>query len=200
MEKVIFMATQTTIKNKSLTDKVIADIEKIYLKGFERYLLWNYVPRDFWTQSFQELFPDKYVYNETDFNYSVCFTTYVHISPINKKIGTKGFREYIETNGYLDLLVVDISALAPYALVKYVQYRFINNEYMPFSSYAPFKEEHQVIGDKVKAYLQDKGITFLEDDILFEKVNPEISLENREDDVRVYNCLFDDSDTWPKRE
>ena len=186
------------LNNKTLEDEVVARVEKIYMHGFDRYLLWNYVPRDFWTKPFQELFPDNCVYNETDFNYSVCFTTYVHISPVNEEVGTREFSEYIEKNGTLDLLLVDISTLAPYATVRYIQYRFIDGKRDLFDSYVPFKKEHQEIGDKAKAYLQSKNITLLEDDVLFAKVNPKISLELRLDGVRVYNCLFHDSGVWPK--
>ncbi|MFC1894384.1 hypothetical protein ACFLYH_00360 [Candidatus Dependentiae bacterium] len=177
---------------------VISDVEMIYKHGDCKYAIWNYIPRGFWIQPFKDWFPDIYSYNATDFNYSVCFTMYLNLSPTKYQIGTKEFRNYVITNGVLDLLLADISVVAPYAVVKYLQYRFIDNNTKLFDSYTPFKPVHAKYGNKLKRHLQDRCITCLEDDILFAKVDDEISLENRTKDVRVYNCLFDDSDTWPK--
>ena len=110
----------------------------------------------------------------------------------------KKFDFYIEKNGYIDSLVVDISTIAPYAIITYGQYKFIDGKNVPVDSYAPFDHEHKKYGDKVKTELEKKGITILDDEILLAKVDPEITLELRTEDVRVYNCLFHDIDGWPK--
>lgn len=179
-------------------EKVIDEIYTIYKQGNYRNMLWYYVPRDFWVEPFKKLFPNMYIYHDTDFNYSACFTMHINISPINGDMLSKEFDNYIEANGSVYSLLTDISTLAPYAIVKYIQYRIIKGEQIPFDSYSPFKKEHAKFGNKVKTFLQEKRISLLEDDILFAKVNEGISLENRTDDVRVFNCLFDDSDVWPR--
>ncbi len=179
-------------------NKVLSDIKKIYKHGNCKYAIWNYVPYDFWIKPFKNWFPNMYSYNGTDFNYSVCFTTHLNLSPVKHQIGTEEFRDYMQTEKVLDLLLTNISVVAPYAIVKYLQYRLINKNTKLFSSYIPFKPEHAKYGDKLKEHLQEKNITCLEDDILFAKVDDKISLENRIEDVRVYNCLFNDTDVWPK--
>ncbi|MCF7799857.1 hypothetical protein K9M16_02580 [Candidatus Babeliales bacterium] len=182
----------------SLKQKVISKVENIYKHGDIKYAIWNYIERDFWVKYFEEWFPNMYLYNATDFNYSTCFTVTLNISPINGNFLSKNFDNYIEKKGYADLLSVDISVLAPYAIIRYVQYRLINKEYIPYNSYIPFNPEHEGYGNKVKEELEKRRISILEDEILFAKVDPEISLELRTEDVRVYNCLFDDVDGWPK--
>ena len=179
-------------------DKVISDIEMIYKHGDCKYAIWNYVPKNFWVKQFRDWFPDIYFENETDFNYSVCFSMSLSLSLINGGLMSKEFDDLIKEKGLVDFLVSDISVLAPYAIVRYVRYRLIDNESIPFSSYVPFESEHTKYGDKLKKHLQEKGITLLDDEILFAKVDAGISLENRTEDVRVYNCLFNDTDVWPR--
>lgn len=182
----------------NLKQKVLFEIENIYKHGDIKYAIWNYVDRDFWDKHFKEWFPNLYSYNETDFNYSVCFTMYLNISPTKSEIGTEDFNDYINKNKEINLLAVDISVIVPYAIFKYMQYKLINGKKEIFIDYKPFNTEHAKYGNKVKEELEKKGITILEDEILFAKVDPEISLELRKKDVRVENCLFDDSETWPK--
>ncbi len=179
-------------------NKVISEIEQIYKHGDCKYAIWNYVARDFWIKLFKDWFLDLYFENKTDFNYSVCFTMSLNLSPINKGLMSQEFDNYIKEKGQVDFLVADISVVAPYATVRYVQYRLIDGKSIPFSSYVPFKPEHEKYGDKLKKHLKEKYITCLEDEILFSRVDDGISLENRTEDVRIYNCLFHDSDAWPK--
>ena len=184
--------------NKNKKEKVIIDIERIYKHGDCKYAIWNYVPNNFWSKPFKSWFPEMYSYNETDFNYSVCFTMYLNLSPINVTFFSQEFEDYIKENGCAYLLLTDISVVAPYAVVKYLQYKFIDGKIDIFDGYIPFKPEHAKYGDKLKKHLQEKNITTLEDEILFAKVDDKISLENRTKDVRVYNCLFNDLEGWPK--
>lgn len=183
--------------NENKKDKVLSEIEQIYKHGDCKYAIWNYVARDFWVKSFGNWFPEIYSYNETDFNYSVCFTMYLNLSPINVSFYSKEFNDYIKKEGCVDLLLIHISVVAPYAVIKYLKYRFVDGEVKVFSSYVPFKPEHAKYGDKLKEHLEEKNITLLDDDILLLKVEG-VSLELRKEDVRVYNCLFEDSDGWPK--
>ena len=122
---------------------------------------------------------------------------HLNVSPIQGTFFSREFDSYIEKNGQVDSLVIDISAIAPYAIIKYGQYKFADGKKVSFDSYTPFNTEHAKYGDKVKTELEKKGIILLDDEILFAKVNSYISLENRTEDVRVYNCLFYDIDGWP---
>ncbi|MFC1894445.1 hypothetical protein ACFLYH_00680 [Candidatus Dependentiae bacterium] len=54
----------------------------------------------------------------------------------------------MQTKAIIDLLSADISVVAPYAVVKYLQYRFVAGEVKVFSSYVSFKPEHAKYGDK----------------------------------------------------
>ncbi|MFC1894382.1 hypothetical protein ACFLYH_00350 [Candidatus Dependentiae bacterium] len=183
--------------NNNIKNKVMLDIEQIYKHGDCKYAIWNYVPNKFWVKSFNDWFPEKYSYNETDFNYSVCFTMYLNLSPINASFYSNEFDAYLKEKGYADLLLTHISVIAPYSIINYLQYRLVDGEVKVFSSCLPFKPKHAKYGDKLKKHLQAKNITFLDDEILLIKTKG-ISLELRKEDVRVYNCLFEDSDGWPK--
>ena len=187
-------------EEKTLKEQVLADVRAIYKNGDIKYAIMHYVPWDFWVEPFKKLFPEQYVYSGTDFNYSNCFSVRLNISHTNCEIGEKKFREYAKEKGYIDLLLTDISVVAPYAIVRYVRYVF-KDDYDPLEllgGYVPFKKDHKKYGEAIKKYLRDKYITCLEDNILFEKVDEDIALELRTEDVRVYNCLFDDIDGWPK--
>ncbi len=183
--------------NDELKNEVLAGIDGVYKNEDCKYAIWNYVARDFWVDSFKNLFSEMYFYNETDFNYSVCFTMYLNLSAINATFYSREFDYYLREKGSIDLLLIHISAIAPYATIKYLQYKIVDGEKKIFSRYTSSKPEHAQYGSKLKQSLKDRNIICLEDDILLLKVEG-ISLELRENDVRVYNCLFEDSEGWPK--
>ena len=181
--------------NKDLKEKVLKKVRLIYKEQYGARAAWShYAPWDYWVEPFQKLFPDNYVYSETDFNYSVCFKISVSLSPVTGDITSKEFDSYVDKNGLADFLVVEVSAVAPYANLYYVRYKIENGKYIPHSNVIPFEKEHAKYGEEVEEYLKTKDITCLPKDILFSNVGEGISLELRKRDVKIYHCLFHDSD------
>ena len=183
------------MEKKDLKEDVLDSVRLIYKEQYgARAALLAYAPWDYWVEPFQKLFPDLYVRSETDFNYSVCFKVIINLSPITGDIFSDEFRGYIDKNGFVDVLVVEISAIAPYANLYYVRRKKENGKYIPHSNVIPFEKEHAKYGEEVEEYLKTKDITCLPKDILFSNVGEGISLELRKRDVKIYHCLFHDSD------
>jgi len=57
----------------------------------------------------------------TDFNYSKCFSYFIQSSEgANSTIGSDGFKNYLKEEKEITGVLVLISAIAPYSVVKYV--------------------------------------------------------------------------------
>ncbi|MCY7855125.1 hypothetical protein [Bacillus sonorensis] len=172
---------------------VLNTIEELYHNGDFGYVLFNYVDTEVWSEKFINEIKEIYVDNLTDFNYSKCFTLFIQPSMNPKlKIGTNEFNSFIKENGYLTGILVYISAIAPYASIKYIKYEHAENEIEIKEQYQPFDESTKQIANKIINYLEKENIQILQEDLL-EITVPNISLELKEEDVTIFNCLFEDS-------
>ncbi|MFL0194160.1 hypothetical protein ACJDU8_00940 [Clostridium sp. WILCCON 0269] len=174
-----------------MKEKLIHIVESLRKKGDYRYILSNYVDYNAWMDRIQKYFPNTSIENFTDFNYSTCFTMFINISNTDAKIGTESFTHFVKKNLYLDRIQIQVSVLAPYATFKYVRHVFENGEIKMCDSFKPFLEEHSSIGRLVFEFLNSSGLTILDKELLSVEI-PNISLELKESNVTVYNCLFED--------
>ncbi|OAT72583.1 hypothetical protein [Parageobacillus thermoglucosidasius] len=176
-----------------MKQNVLNTIEQLYHYGDFGYVLLNYVDTNVWANKITHQIKGINVENLTDFNYSKCFTLYIIPSIHPKiKIGTDKFREYIREHTYLNGLLVYISAIAPFAAIKYTRYEYVDGEIEMQEQYQPFDEETERIGKDILKLLENEGIQILEKSLLEIEV-PNISLELREEEVTVFHCLFEDS-------
>ncbi|MNT89848.1 hypothetical protein D3C72_2306480 [compost metagenome] len=88
--------------------------------------------------------------------------------------------------------MVLISAIAPYAVVKYVKYTYHDRTIQLHEEYSPLDKETERIGNSILKLLDKNGIEKIDESVL-NVVVPNISLELKEEDVTVYNCLFEDT-------
>lgn len=171
---------------------IIRIINNVYHKGECSYLLFNYVKRDHWIVKLKEYFSRQYIDNLTDFNYSKCFSMFINISDVNSGIGTESFRIYIEKNLSLYGIIVEISAMGPYCIIKYTRYYWEKGEVKLEHSNIPYCSEHYTYDVKIKQFVQHYNLNVLDDEMLMKEVYG-VELELKEPPVSVYNCLFEDS-------
>lgn len=171
--------------------KILDVVDMLRKRGDYQYILSRYVDGAFWMDSLQKYLQGMYIENLTDFNYSTCFTMYLNISNTNTKAGTEEFISFVKQNLYLYRLKVQISAIAPYAVYKFVRYTFDNYEIKVSESFTPFIEEHRFLVEMIAEFLTSSGLTILDEDMLSIEI-PDISLEMRKSHVTVYHCLFED--------
>ncbi|ENQ3105775.1 hypothetical protein ACEOWJ_001762 [Bacillus cereus] len=175
-----------------MKQKVLNTIEELYHCGDFGYVLHNYVDTNVWTNKFIHEIKDIHIDNLTDFNYSKCFTVYIQSSIHPRlQIGTAKFNSYIRENVYLNGVLVYISAIAPYAAIKYIKYEYVEDDVEMQEQYEPFDETTKQIGNEILKYLESEGIQLLEKNVLEIEI-PNISLELREENVTVFHCLFED--------
>lgn len=175
-----------------MKQNILNTIEELYHSGDFGYVLFNYVDTNIWANKFNLEFKDIQVDNLTDFNYSKCFTLYIQSSELPElKFGTDEFSSYIKEKNYLNGLVIYISAIAPYAAIKYIRYEHVEEDIEMQEQYQPFDEPTQQIGNEIMKYLKSERIQILERGLLEVEI-PNISLELREEKVTVFNCLFED--------
>lgn len=160
-------------------------------KGDYQYVLSKYVNISFWMNNLKKHFQNVYIENLTDFNYSTCFTMYLNISNTNAKVGTEEFRNFVRQNVNFYRLKIQISAIAPYAIYKFVKYTFNNNKIMLSESFIPYNNEQYIMSKNIAEFLSKSGLIILDKEILSVKVSG-ISLEMKKSDITVYNCLFED--------
>lgn len=171
---------------------IISEIQSVYDRGEMSYLLFTYVDRNFWTSKLKEYFPNRYIDNLTDFNYNKCFSMYINFSDADANIGSKKFDEYIIKNKTIYGAIIEISALAPYCIVKYSRYYIEEEEIKCDCKDMPYCQEHMGIHEQIMKFISKYKLTLLDDDILMTEV-PGKSLELREAPVSAYNCLFQDT-------
>lgn len=167
-------------------------IENVYKNGDLSFLLSSYVDQDYYLQSFNELFVGNHIENMTDFNYSKCFSMCINLSDINSPIGSQQFDQFIAENGSVYRVDVQISAIAPYAMVKYLKYEKKEHMVVLHCSNVPFFPNQNMYDEKIKRFLGGKGYVLL-DDVELTKAVPGIVLELQKETPSVYNCLFEDS-------
>ena len=181
------------MQKNNLKEKVLKDIRNVYKKGGIHYAIQHYVDPNYWVKPFKIFFPDMDINNHTNFDNSICFNMSVNISPM---VGDdiKTIEEYVRKNGKADVLEVKISVVSIYAIVKFLRYQFnnIENKIEVLSSYIPFDKEYLKYREILETNLQNEYIRFLEDDILFEKIKDDISLQFKKGDITVYDCFFYD--------
>lgn len=174
-----------------MKERVLCDINQIYKNGGVEYALSKYVNRDHWVLKFKSAFTENHIENLTDFNYSKCFTICINISPTNANVGTEKFGDYIKKECILDRIQVQISAVAPYAMFKYIRYEYKDEETNYSDSFKAYKEQDSIVGNNVTNFLISNNLIILDPDILSIEV-PEVTLELREENGTVYHCLFED--------
>ncbi len=174
-----------------MINNVTRYIEDIYTRGNTKYILKNYVNSDYWTAKIQAFFNSYYVENLTDYNYSTCFTMYINISDTTAEVGTEEFRNFIKDFGPLYRIQIQISAIAPFAVIKYIKYEYDNGNFSYEDSFLPYMHSHYVLDDKIKEFLEKNNVHLLGSDSLSLEID-NISLELKEEGVTVYNCLFED--------
>lgn len=175
-----------------MRDKLLWWVEKLRRKGDYTYVLMKYVDRNYWTQKLQAVFPEYYFDNTTDFNYTSCYALSLNISPIHATFTSKEFYEYLEQNGVVYSIYIEISAIAPYALFRY-QKRIYNSS--PQSkielSFTPYDQEQSQLGVRLRDFLEKEKLTILDEELMSLEI-PDINLEMRDSHVQVYHCLFQD--------
>jgi hypothetical protein len=170
---------------------IVNEVETIFKDGKFDYVLSKYVDTSYWQKLLADLFPDNYVENFTDFNYSRCFTVYVNVSRTHASVGTVEFADYVRNNGLLYRVMVQISAIAPYATYQYMKYEYLHGEIKLSASRKPYTEKLALFGKEIENFLTTMNHTVLDEQLLSLPVQG-IKLEHKENDVTVYDCLFGD--------
>lgn len=176
-------------------EDIIKAIENVYQNGSLSFLLSSYVDRDYYLQNYKELFEGNHIENMTDFNYSKCFSISINLSDIDTPIGSQKFEQFVVENCNVYRVDVQMSVIAPYALVKYLKYEIKANQVTVQSSNTPFLSNQNVYDERIKKFLRVKGYALL-DDVELTQAVPGIVLELQEDTPSVYNCLFEDSSSY----
>ncbi|MFA9556079.1 hypothetical protein ACERII_02050 [Evansella sp. AB-rgal1] len=172
--------------------KIINLIRKSYEAGNLDYIL-SYVDKHYWYKVLKSALSNVTVDNITDFSYSKCFSIYLY--PDNKGefgIGSEELKNYINKNKNFICINLLVSAIAPFAVIKYNRFYFSDGESMLHEQYEPLDEETLLLGNKVKEVLSKHRINLLDEDILNIEI-PNLSLDLKEEGVTVYHCLFEDS-------
>jgi hypothetical protein len=100
-------------------------------------------------------------------------------------------KDYLEKDEYFYRLLIQISTLGPYGMMKFERYSIQKNEVVLDTSDVPYLPEHYKFMDSAKKFFNTNNIDLLKDDIL-QFVVPGVVLELREGEPSVYNCLFED--------
>lgn len=174
---------------------IIKVIESVYKNGDLTFLISSYVDKDYYLKGFKELFVGKHIENMTDFNYSKCFSICVNLSDVHSSITGQKFEQFITENHRVYRMEVQMSIIAPYAMIKYLRYDLKDNQVFMQSSDYPFLPNQNIYDKKIKEFLIDKHYVLLGDAELTQAV-PGIVLELKEDIPSVYNCLFEDLSSY----
>lgn len=167
-------------------------INEIYGNVECSYLLFTYVNRNHWVDKLKHYFPKHHIDNLTDFNYNKCFSMCINLSYVDADIGSEKFDRYVKENLNLYRLIIEISAVAQYCIVKYSKYYFDNGEIKNNCRNEPYIGEHHILKEMIKEFISEYNLSLLDDKILMTEVTG-ISLELKEAPVSVYNCLFEDT-------
>lgn len=174
-----------------MVETILQDIRKVYKNGDIKHILNEYVDKDYWIYEIKNFLSNNTIENQTDFNYSTCFTMCINISDVLADVGTNEFDEYIKNTGFLYRIQIQISIIGPYATFKYIKYEYDGKNINFNESTKPFISGHSVIGNQVEKFIKDHNLFLLNQEILSVEVK-DVVLELKESDVTIYNCLFED--------
>ena len=176
----------------NMKEVLLNTINRLYGKGDFQYILTKYIDKDYWVSEFSDKVEQIFIDNLTDFSYSKCFSYFIQSSlSMNFRIGSDEFKEYLKENHELTGVMVLISLIAPYSVVKYVRYNYNDGAIQIHESNSPLNKETERINLRILDILNNNGIRTLEESILNVLV-PNISLELKEEEVTIFNCLFED--------
>lgn len=174
-----------------MKENLLEWIDRLRKSGEYGHVLMSYVDRNHWMQKLIEFFPEYYIENLTDFNYASGFFMTLNISPIYAGFTSAKYKEYLKQNGTIYSINIEISAIAPYATYGYSIRKYAPPNSTIESSCFPYIKEHEIVGDKVRVFLEKQRLTILSEDLLLIEI-PGVKLELREEHVQVYHCLFQD--------
>lgn len=176
-----------------MIENILDTIERLYSQGGFDYIQSKYVDRQCWDNKISHVLEDISIDNLTDFNYSTCFSHLI-IPSLSSNTGlfSNEFDEYLKKNTELAGVMVFISTIAPFSVIKYIKYTNYNQTNQLHEEYSPLDEETKKIGENIMRLLEENEIEIIEEDIL-DIVVPNVSLEMKKENVTVYNCLFEDS-------
>ncbi|WP_144511090.1 hypothetical protein [Bacillus sp. FJAT-22090] len=176
-----------------MMEDLLNKIEKLYGKGDFQYVLAKYVDKEYWFSKISEELENIIIDNITDFSYSTSFTYFIQSSSNpNSRIGSDEFTENLKKVSELNGVMVLISVIAPYSVVKYVKYQNKDDAILLHEQYAPLDKETERIGKGILELLKRNEIKNLDKNILDVEV-PNVKLELKENNVTVYNCIFEDN-------
>ena len=142
--------------------------------------------------------PDNFYYNETDWNYSTCFSfnfmleegiPYHHVS----HIGVVNLLKKIKHPIYK--VCFDISSIMKFYKYIFVSIELIENDkkIKHIKTMKPFKENYIKTVNLIEKVLNENDFYKIDENILSLKT-PKIKLDYaKKGEVTVYNCLFHDS-------
>lgn len=176
-----------------MKEVLLKTIDRLYGKGDFQYILAKYIDKEYWVREFNEEIEQIFIDNLTDFSYSTCFSYFIQssLSP-NFRIGSDEFNDYLKEKHEITGVMVLISLIAPYSVIKYVRYTYNDGTVKIQEAYSPLNKETERINIRILEILNNNGIQTLDEAIL-NVVVPNISLELKEEDVTIFNCLFEDS-------
>lgn len=170
---------------------LLKKIDSLYRQGDFQYILAKYIDRDYWFDTFNDKVDQIFIDNMTDFNYSTCFSYFIQstLFPVFT-IGNNKLTDYLKEGNESMGVMVLISVIAPYAVIKYSRYTYTNGAVQLHEAYSPLNHETKRIGESIQNILHNSGIQALDENILNVTV-PDISLELKEENVTIFNCLFE---------
>ncbi|MEI4615898.1 hypothetical protein [Bacillus cereus] len=173
-----------------MSDEILKVVNKLYKQGDFQYVLGKFVDKHFWDGEINKI-SNINVDNITGFSYSTCFS-YI-LLPLDVKFcfGSVEFSEYVRKQSEINCVMLMISAIAPYAVVKYLRYRYTNGTIELVEESSPYNDESKKIGSSILKLLDSNGIKNLDKETLSIEVE-DVSLELKETGVTIYNCLFED--------
>lgn len=149
-----------------MKEVLLNTIDRLYGKGDFQYILTKYINKEYWVSKFNDEVEQIFIDNLTDFSYSTCFSYFIHssLSP-NFKIGSDEFTDYLKEKHEITGVMVLISAIAPYSVVKHVRYKYDEAVKM-HESFSPFNKETERINIRILEILNNNGIQTLDEAIL----------------------------------
>ncbi|MEB9166181.1 hypothetical protein P4H78_30395, partial [Bacillus cereus] len=108
-----------------MSDEILKVVNKLYKQGDFQYVLGKFVDKHFWDGEINKI-SNINVDNITDFSYSSCFSYILLPLDVKFRFGSVEFSEYVRKQSEINCVMLMISAIAPYAVVKYLRYRYTN--------------------------------------------------------------------------
>ncbi|HFU7077630.1 TPA: hypothetical protein ACGN80_004514 [Bacillus cereus] len=173
-----------------MSDEILKVVNKLYKQGDFQYVLGKFVDKHFWDGEINKI-SNINVDNITDFSYSSCFSYILLPLDVKFRFGSVEFSEYVRKQSEINCVMLMISAISPYAVVKYLRYRYTNGTIELVEESSPYNDESKKIGSSILKLLDSNGIKNLDKETLSIEVE-DVSLELKETGVTIYNCLFED--------